>query len=115
MLDLDVTFAKLTNPRMSAGLMVLHSLLERVKGEPVEPKEVRKDVDKRIPKRTLSKQSVTNAARRLEEAGMLDREENKYSVNYGFLVSVLLDNLISLNERVGELEEEIHQLKSSDR
>ncbi len=115
MLDLDVTFAKLTNPRMSAGLMVLHSLLERVRGDPVEPKEVRKDVDKQIPKRTLSKQSVTNAARRLEEAGMLAREENKYCVNYGFLVSVLLDNLIRLNERVGELEEEIHQLRSADR
>ncbi|TFF96457.1 hypothetical protein EU546_01335 [Candidatus Thorarchaeota archaeon] len=115
MLDLDVTFARLTNPRMSAGLMVLHSLLERVRGEPVEPKEVRKDVDKKIPKRTLSKQSVTNAARRLEEAGMLVREESKYTVNHGFLISVLLDNLISLNERVGELEDEIHQLKSADR
>jgi hypothetical protein len=115
MLDLDVTFAKLTNPRMSAGLMVLHSLLERVKGEPVEPREVRKDVDKRLPKRTFSKQSVTNAARRLEEAGMVAREENRYLVNYGFLLSVLLDNLITLNERVSELEDDIRELKSSER
>lgn len=113
-LDLDVTFAKLTNPRMSAGLLVLHSLLCELQGNPVEPKEVRKSVDAVMSKRNVSKQSITNAARRLEEANIIDRKENKYSVNYGYLVSVLLNTILEMNERVTTLEEEIESLKSNN-
>ena len=94
-LDLDVAFVKLTNPRMTAGLMVLHSLLSNLKGEPVEPQEVRKSVDLLMNKRSVSKQSITNAARRLEEASIIDRDDNKYAVNYGYLVSVLLNTLFT--------------------
>ncbi len=111
-LDLDVTFVKLTNPRMTAGLMVLHSLLSNLKGEPVEPREVRKSVDLLMNKRSVSKQSITNAARRLEEASIIDREDNKYAVNYGYLVSVLLNTLLEMNERVTNLEDEIELLKA---
>ena len=110
-LDLDVAFAKLTNPRMTAGLMVLHSLLSNLKGEPVEPREVRKSVDLLMNKRSVSKQSITNAARRLEEASIIDRDDNKYAVNYGYLVSVLLNTLLEMNERVTNLEDEIEILK----
>ncbi|MHA1864785.1 MAG: hypothetical protein ACTSWA_13515 [Candidatus Thorarchaeota archaeon] len=110
-LDLDVAFAKLTNPRMTAGLMVLHSLLSQLKGEPVEPREVRKSVDELVSKRSVSKQSITNAARRLDEANIIDRKENKYAVNYGYLVSVLLNTLLEMNERVTNLEDEIAVLK----
>lgn len=110
-LDLDVAFVKLTNPRMTAGLMVLHSLLSQLKGEPVEPREVRKSVDQLMSKRSVSKQSITNVARRLEEAGIIDRSESKYAVNYGYLVSVLLNTLLEMNERVTNLEEEIALLK----
>ena len=99
-LDLDVAFLKLTNPRMTAGLMVLHSLLSQLKGEPVEPREVRKSVDQLMSKRSVSKQSITNAARRLEETNIIDRKESKYAVNYGYLVSVLLNTLLEMNERV---------------
>ena len=109
-LDLDVAFAKLTNPRLTAGLMVLHSLLSQLKGEPVEPSKVRKSVDN-LSKRSVSKQSITNAARRLDEASIIDRKENKYAVNYGYLVSVLLNTLLEMNERVTNLEEEIAVLK----
>ncbi|MGY5879619.1 MAG: hypothetical protein RTV31_05185 [Candidatus Thorarchaeota archaeon] len=111
-LDLDVAFVKLTNPRMTAGLMVLHSLLSNLKGEPVEPREVRKSVDLLMNKRSVSKQSITNAARRLEEASIIDREDNKYAVNYGYLVSVLLNTLLEMNERVTNLEDEIELLKA---
>jgi hypothetical protein len=114
-LDLDVAFVKLTNPRMTAGLMVLHSLLSNLKGEPVEPREVRKSVDMLMNKRSVSKQSITNAARRLEEASIIDREDNKYAVNYGYLVSVLLNTLLEMNERVTNLEEEIELLKAPSR
>ncbi|MCK5389574.1 MAG: hypothetical protein KAJ36_03745 [Candidatus Thorarchaeota archaeon] len=114
-LDLDVAFVKLTNPRMTAGLMVLHSLLSNLKGEPVEPREVRKSVDEFMSKRSVSKQSITNAARRLEEASIIDRKENKYAVNYGYLVSVLLSTLLEMNERVTNLEEEIELLKIMNR
>lgn len=110
-LDLDVAFVKLTNPRMTAGLMVLHSLLSNLKGEPVEPREVRKSVDLLMNKRSVSKQSITNAARRLEEASIIDRDDNKYAVNYGYLVSVLLNTLLEMNERVTNLEDEIEILK----
>ena len=114
-LDLDVAFVKLTNPRMTAGLLVLHSLLSNLKGEPVEPREVRKSVDLLMNKRNVSKQSITNAARRLEEASIIDREDNKYAVNYGYLVSVLLNTLLEMNERVTNLEDEIELLKAPSR
>jgi len=110
-LDLDVAFAKLTNPRTSAGLLVLHSLLSQLQGEPVEPKEVRESVDKVISKRNVSKQSITNAARRLEEANIIDRKENKYTLNYGYLISVLLDTILEMNERITNLEEDVETLK----
>ena len=114
-LDLDVAFAKLTNPRMTAGLMVLHSLLSNLKGEPVEPREVRKSVDLLMNKRSVSKQSITNAARRLEETSIIDREDNKYAVNYGYVVSVLLNTLLEMNERVTNLEDELELLKATTR
>ncbi len=112
-LDLDVAFVKLANPRMSAGLMVLHSLLNNLKGEPVEPREVRKTVDQLVNERKVSKQSITNAARRLEEASIIDRKENKYVVNYGYLVSLLLNTMLELNERIIGLEEELESIKSA--
>ena len=114
-LDLDVAFVKLTNPRMTAGLLVLHSLLRNLKGDPVKPSEVVKSVDKLENKRSVSKQSITNAARRLEEASIIDREDNKYAVNYGYLVSVLLNTLLEMNERVTNLEDEIELLKTPGR
>jgi len=114
-LDLDVVFAKLTNPRMTAGLMVLHSLLSNLKGDPVEPRKVRESVDELMSKRDVSKQSITNAARRLEEANIIDRKDNKYAVNFGYLVSILLNTLLDLNERVLNLEDEIELLKTTSR
>jgi len=114
-LDLDVVFAKLTNPRMTAGLMVLHSLLSHLKGDPVEPRKVRESVDELMIKRDISKQSITNAARRLEEANIIDRKDNKYAVNYGYLVSILLNTLLDLNERVVNLEDEVEVLKATSR
>jgi hypothetical protein len=113
--DLELAFAKLINPRMSAGLMVLYSLLEDLKGDPVEPRTVRRVVDKRIDKRRVSKQSITNAARRLEEANIIGRKENRYTVNYGFLLSVLLNTLLEMTHRIDDLEDEIIALKSVER
>ncbi|MGQ4910821.1 MAG: hypothetical protein ACP6KW_01495 [Candidatus Thorarchaeota archaeon] len=113
MLDLDVTFAKMTNPRMSAGLLVLHALLDEIRGDPLEPKKVREKVDMMSSSRRFSKQSITNAARRLKDAGMIERTENKYSVKYGYLLSVLLDTVINLNDRVSELEDEVAILKAA--
>ncbi|MDH4214941.1 MAG: hypothetical protein ACFFCT_06295 [Candidatus Odinarchaeota archaeon] len=112
-LDLDEAFAKLANPRMSAGLMILHSLLNDLKGKPVEPREVRETVDQLLKKRNVSKQSITNAARRLEEASIIDRMENKYVVNYGYLVSLLLNTMLEMNNRILDLEEDVHSLKST--
>ncbi|MGY5859800.1 MAG: hypothetical protein RTU63_10560 [Candidatus Thorarchaeota archaeon] len=114
-LDLDMAFVKLTNPRMTAGLMILHSLLDNLKGEPVGAKEVRESVDKLMSKRKVSKQSITNAAIRLEKDGLLLRGEGKYTVNYGSLVSVLLNTLLEMNERVTNLEDEIELLKVLNR
>jgi len=110
--DLELTFAKLMNPRMSAGLMVLHSLLADLKGNPVEPRQVRKAVDNLIDKRRVSKQSITNAARRLEEANIIERKENRYRVNYGYLISVLLNTVLEMTHRIDDLEDEIIVLKS---
>jgi predicted transcriptional regulator len=111
-LDLDIAFVKLANPRMSAGLMVLHSLLNNLKGDPIEPKEVRKTVDQLLSERNVSKQSITNAARRLEDVSIIDRKENKYVVNYGYLVSLLLNTMLEMNERILTLEEKVDALKT---
>ena len=113
--ELELAFAKLLNPRMSAGLMVLYSLLGDLKGNPVEPREVRKAVDNRVDKRRVSKQSITNAARRLEEASIIDRKENRYRVNYGYLISVLLNTVLDMTHRIDDLEDEIIALKALDR
>ncbi|MHA3962413.1 MAG: hypothetical protein AM325_002630 [Candidatus Thorarchaeota archaeon SMTZ1-45] len=113
--DLELAFAKLMNPRMSAGLMVLYSLLEDLKGNPIEPRRVRKAVDNRIDKRRVSKQSVTNAARRLEEANIIERKENRYTVNFGYLISVLLNTVLEMTHRIDDLEDEISMLKSIER
>jgi uncharacterized small protein (DUF1192 family) len=110
--DLDRTFSKLMNPRMSAGLMVLHSLLSPLRGPPVPPKDVRQTVDQLIAEGAVSKQSITNAARRLEEANIVARAEG-YSVNYGYLLSVLLNAVMELSNRVANLEDEIESLKDS--
>ncbi len=113
--DLELAFAKLMNPRMSAGLLVLYSLLGDLKGNAVEPREVRKVVDSQVDKRRVSKQSITNAARRLEEANIIDRKENRYRVNYGYLISVLLNTVLEMTHRIEDLEDELLTLKSLER
>ena len=113
MLDLDVAFAKMTNPRMSAGLMVIHTLLDRLQADPVKPSEVREAVDKLTTKRKVTKQAISNVAGRLVDSGLIERIDNKYSVRHGYLLSILLDTVITLNERVSDLEDEIEQLKSA--
>ncbi|MFX1579282.1 MAG: hypothetical protein ACFFBJ_06505 [Promethearchaeota archaeon] len=113
--DLELAFAKLMNPRMSAGLLVLYSLLGDLKGNPIEPRQVRKAVDPQVDERRVSKQSITNAARRLEEASIIDRTENKYRVNYGYLISVLLNTIIEMTHRIDDLEDEIFTLKTINR
>jgi hypothetical protein len=112
---------------MSAGLMVLHSLLGDLQGNPVEPREIRnlKKYEKDDGKgnvtvefkalhsffEKVSKQSITNAAARLEEAHIIDRKENKYTVNYGYLISVLLNTILEMTGRIDDLEDEIDALK----
>ncbi|TXT57707.1 MAG: hypothetical protein BAJATHORv1_10411 [Candidatus Thorarchaeota archaeon] len=110
--ELELAFAKLKNPRMSAGIHVLYSLLEPLQGDPIAPKDVRKMVNRLVGERKLSKQSVTNAARRLEEAELINREDG-YAVNYGRLISVLLETMLDLVDKVSELEEEMEEIRSS--
>ncbi|MGY5875598.1 MAG: hypothetical protein RTU30_07620 [Candidatus Thorarchaeota archaeon] len=109
--ELDTTLAKLKNPRMSAGLLVLYALLDSLEGPSVTPSKVRDIVDARLKERDVSKQSITNAARRLEEAGIITRTEG-YQVNYGYIISVLLHSVMDLTECVRDLEDEVSELKS---
>ena len=110
--ELDLAFAKLMNPRMSAGLLLLHSLLNPLRSSPVAPRDVRKSVDAFLKDRKVSKQSVTNAARRLEETNIIEREEG-YSVNYGYLISILLEKVMEMTECISDLEEEVADLKAA--
>ncbi|MGY5861684.1 MAG: hypothetical protein RTU09_04865 [Candidatus Thorarchaeota archaeon] len=110
--ELDLSFAKLMNPRMSAGLMLLHSLLDPLRGSPMAPRDVRKSVDRFLKDRKVSKQSVTNAARRLEEANIIEREEG-YSVNYGYLISILLEKVMEMTDCISDLEDEVADLKAA--
>ena len=107
---------KLMKPRMSVGLMVLHSLLEPLKGTAIKPSTVKKTISDILDQKKdniISKQSITNAAIRLEEANLLDREDG-YKVNYGYLISVLLNSVIELTERIRDLEDEIAELIQVD-
>ncbi|NHJ13575.1 MAG: hypothetical protein EAX95_07850 [Candidatus Thorarchaeota archaeon] len=110
--QLELAFEKIRNPRMSAGLLVLHSLLAPLKGPAISATKVREAVNRPIKERKLSKQSVTNAARRLEAEKLIEREQG-YSVNYGHIISMLLNSVITLSEKVDELEEEIDNLKGA--
>jgi len=114
--DPDVAFDRLTNPRMTTGLRVLDTLLtlSTLQGGLVEPKDVRKTVDSVISKRKVSKQSITNAAIRLEESNIIDRKENKYAVNYGHLVSILLHKVLKMNEKIINLEEQLQSMKANN-
>ncbi len=108
--ELNRTFAKLMNPRMNAGLVMLHTLLAPLKGKPIEPGDVRQAVDDIVKEREVSKQSITNVARRLEESNIIERTKG-YSVNYGYLISMLLHTTMELTKRMNDLEDEILSLK----
>ncbi len=108
--ELDKTVDKLRNPLMKTGLMVLHSLLDSLEGPSIRPADVRKEVEKAIS--GVSKQSITNSARRLEEANAIVRDEGQYKVKYGYLISVLINEVLELHKKVDEMEEEIADLKS---
>lgn len=95
---------------MNAGLVMLHTLLTPLKGKPMEPGEVRESVDTLVKERIVSKQSITNVARRLEEANIIERSKG-YSVNYGYLISMLLQTMMDMTKRMNDLEEEIGILK----
>lgn len=109
--ELEKTIDKLRNPLMKTGLMVLHSLLDNISGPRVKPAEVRADVSKNLS--GVSKQSITNAARRLEEANAISRDEGHYKVNYGYLVSVLLNEVIDLRKKMADLEDEMASLNET--
>ncbi len=109
--ELEMTIDKLRNPLMKTGLMVLHSLLDTLKGPRVKPAEVREHVSKDLS--GVSKQSITNAARRLEEANAISRDEGHYKANYGYLISVLLNEVIDLRKKMADLEEELISLKET--
>ncbi|MHA1772220.1 MAG: hypothetical protein ACTSYL_01015 [Candidatus Thorarchaeota archaeon] len=110
--DMDVAFSKLASPRMRTGTIVLHALLENIVGPVAAPKEIRDMIEDLPGKETLSKQSITNAARRLEELGLLVRPTSGgYAVRYGYLVSVLVAALMDLWKRVEDLEDEVDSLK----
>ncbi len=109
--DLEKTLDKLRNPLMKTGLNVLHSLLESLDGPNVKPAEVRAEVNKLVT--GVSKQSITNAARRLEEASAISRDEGHYKVKYGYLISVLLNEVIELRKKIADMEDEILSLKET--
>ena len=109
--ELGKTIDKLRNPLMKTGLMVLHSLLDTLHGPNVKPAQVRSDVGKSLS--GVSKQSITNAARRLEEANAISRDEGHYQVNYGYLLSVLLNEVIELRNKIADIEDELATLKET--
>lgn len=109
--ELEKTIDKLRNPLMKTGLMVLHSLLDNLTGPSMKPAEVRADVSKTLS--GVSKQSITNAARRLEEANAISRDEGQYKVNYGYIISVLLNEVIDLRKKMADLEDEMTLLKEA--
>ncbi|MHA1736595.1 MAG: hypothetical protein ACTSV8_09540 [Candidatus Thorarchaeota archaeon] len=113
--DMDVAFSKLMNPRMRMGITVLQALLAQLKGPIMRPREIR-DLMEDIYGEKMSKQSITNAARRLQELYLLHRPiDGGYAVRYGYLISILLGAMMDLTRKIEELEDEIESLKKATR
>ncbi|MFW9907024.1 MAG: hypothetical protein ACFFEF_00500 [Candidatus Thorarchaeota archaeon] len=117
--DLDSTAAKLRNPllKKGLGLVLLHTLLDSLQSSKIRPSDVFSwDSESRVKGGHLkgsSKQSITNAARRLEDAKVISRDEGQYKVNYGYIISLLLHEIDQLNSRIEDLEDKIEDLKEA--
>ena len=110
--DMDVAFSKLMNPRMSMGITLLQTLLAQLHGPPVAPRDVRDMIEELFKGTRVSKQSITNAARRLYELNLLERpEEGGYAVRYGYLIALLVGAVMDLMRKVESLEEELDSIR----
>ncbi len=108
---IDDVFPRLTNPRNIKGLQILNVLLSSITADPVRPSSIQKIIEN-ASKSSTSKQSITNAAKRLDTSKLIKRSKDGYAVRYGFLIAVLLQTVISLHRKIEDLEEKIDELSS---
>ncbi len=108
---IDDVFPRLTNPRNIKSLQILNVLLSSITADPIRPSSIQKIIEN-ASKSSTSKQSITNAAKRLDASKLIERSKDGYAVRYGFLIAVLLQTVISLHRKIEDLEEKIDELSS---
>jgi DNA-binding transcriptional ArsR family regulator len=81
--DYTTLIKRLTDQRAKTMYSILGLLLENVKSEPVPAGEIKNRLG-------ISKQAATNAARRLEETGLITRISEGYIINQGFIINLLI-------------------------
>ncbi|MFB0560978.1 MAG: winged helix-turn-helix domain-containing protein [Candidatus Lokiarchaeia archaeon] len=81
--DYTTLIKRLTDPRAKTMYSILELLLQNVKSEPVPASEIKTLLG-------ISKQAATNAARRLEETGLITRTSEGYLINQGFIINLLI-------------------------
>ena len=81
--DYTTLIKRLTGPRAKTMYSILELLLQNVKSEPVPASEIKTQLG-------ISKQAATNAARRLEETGLITRTSEGYMINQGFIINLLI-------------------------
>ncbi|MGQ9720470.1 MAG: MarR family transcriptional regulator [Candidatus Jordarchaeum sp.] len=91
--DFKTLLKRLTDPRAKTMYSILELLLQHTKGEPVPAGEIKDKLG-------ISKQAATNAARRLEEGGLITRTSDGYMINLGFLISLLIQIIGDLLRRL---------------
>ncbi len=84
--DYKTLLKRLTDPRAKTMYSILELLLQHVKGEPVPAGEIKDKLG-------ISKQAATNAARRLEESGLIARTSEGYMINQGVLINLIIQIL----------------------
>ncbi len=108
---IEDVFPRLTNPRNIKSLQILNVLLSSITGDPIRPSAIQKIIENASSAPT-SKQSITNAAKRLDASKLIERNKDGYAVRYGFLIAVLLQTVISLYRRIEDLEDKIDELSN---
>ena len=94
-LDHEAILTKISTTKALPSKTLLQYLITR--NEPLKSAEIQQVLN-------MSPQSVTNIGSRLEELGLVSRARGSYSVETGQIINLLFDAIITLRQRLDELE-----------
>jgi len=87
--------------KMDTGKEVLRAILKATKGRPAVPGDIAEELK-------IAQNSLSNIAKKFEDLGIISREvKGKYIPEIGALLSLIIDEIIELDERISRLEKTI--------